>query len=133
MKKDTSIILIILAVALVLCCCLIIILGAVYYSFTKIQTAIPTIAANFPASPGGPTPTLFQITRQPVDQIPTETLKLLEGIVVPDNDRVDWGNPFELGNARGQIRGIAIGEKQCAGEWPALVAFGQRAERGADG
>ena len=86
MNKNTSLILIILAVALVLCCCLVVILGAVYYSFTKIQTAIPTFAASLPVSPSGPTPTLFQITRQPVDQIPTETLKLLEGIVVPDND-----------------------------------------------
>ena len=86
MNKNTSILLIILAVVLVLCCCLIIILSGVYYSFVKFGNIIPTIEANLPVTSDGSTPTPFEITRQPIDQIPTETLKQLEGIVVPEND-----------------------------------------------
>ncbi len=86
MNKNTSIFLIILAVVLVSCCCLIIILGGAYFSFLNIGKALPTLAANLPIPQNGPTPTPFEITRQPADQIPTENLKQLEAIDIPDND-----------------------------------------------
>ncbi len=86
MKKSTSIIAIIAAVILALCCCLVLILGGVFYSLTRIQKALPSLAANpFGATPT-PTPTLFQITRQPASQSPIDTIQLLEGIVVPKDD-----------------------------------------------
>ena len=86
MKKNTSILLIVLVSGLVLCCCLILILGGVYYSLLKLEKAIPTLAANLPIPSTGATSTPFEITRQPADQIPTETLKLLEQTIVPDNN-----------------------------------------------
>jgi immune inhibitor A len=86
MKKGLPVIIIVLVVVAILCCCLIVILGAAYYSFSKVQKALPTLAASLPILPGGATPTPFQIIRQPPDQIPLETLKLLEQIVVPEND-----------------------------------------------
>ena len=95
MKKDLPILPIILAIALVLCCCLIVILGGAYYSFLKIQKALPTLAANLPVLPDGPTPTPFTITRQPPDQIPTATLKLLEQTNVPDNDLAELACRFK--------------------------------------
>jgi hypothetical protein len=85
-KKNTSILPIIVAVILVLCCCLVLILSGIFYSFTRLEKTLPTLATNPLGFPNVPTPTLFEITRQPADQIPTETLKLLEGIVVPEND-----------------------------------------------
>ena len=86
MKKAIPILPFLLAVALVLCCCLILILGAFYYSFQRFGKLLPTISANLPFVPNGPTPTPFEITRQPANQIPTETLKLLERTVIPDFD-----------------------------------------------
>ena len=86
MKKNTSILLSILALILVFCCCLVLILSGGFYAFTRIEKSLPTFAANPLVSPNGPTPTPFEITRQPPDQIPTETLKLLEGIIVPKDD-----------------------------------------------
>jgi hypothetical protein len=94
-KKNTSILLIILAVVLVLCCCLIIILGGTYYSFLKLEKALPTLAASLPASSNGPTPTPFEITRQPANQIPTETLKLLEQIIIPENNLAELACRFK--------------------------------------
>ena len=86
MKKSSSFLPILVAIILALCCCLIIILGAVFYSFTRLAKTLPTLAANpFPVTIG-PTPTLFQVTRQPAGQIPAQTFKLLEGIAVPGND-----------------------------------------------
>lgn len=86
MIKTARVLPIILAVFLGLCCCLIIILSGAYYSFIKIEKALPTLAANLPVSTYGPTPSPFEITRQPAYQIPTETLKLLKSIIIPDNN-----------------------------------------------
>ena len=86
MKKNISILTIIVAVVLVLCCCLVLILSGAFYAFTRIEKSLPTLAANPSDSTISPTPTTFQITRQPAGQIPTESLKLLEGIVVPKDD-----------------------------------------------
>ena len=86
MKKNTSILPYIVAVILVFCCCLIVILGGVFYSLTRLQKTLPTLAAIPFGATSRPTPTLFQITRQPADQIPTDTLKVLEGITVPEDD-----------------------------------------------
>jgi immune inhibitor A len=95
MKKNTTIILIILSVLLVLCCCLVIILGGAYYSFLNIQKVFPTFAANLPAFSNDPTPTPFEITRQPPDQIPTETLKLLKETIIPDNSLTELACRFK--------------------------------------
>ncbi|MGD0752930.1 MAG: hypothetical protein ABSA23_16175 [Anaerolineales bacterium] len=86
MKKNTSILPIIVAVVLVLGCCLVLILSGVYYSFTRLGKVLPTLAAIPFGSTSSPTPTLFQITRQPAGQIPADTLKLIEGITVPEDD-----------------------------------------------
>ncbi|HVM72499.1 MAG TPA: hypothetical protein VMT91_12130 [Anaerolineales bacterium] len=62
------------------------ILGGAAYSISQIGKALPTLAV-FPFNPtSSPTPTLFQITKQPAGQIPTDTLKLLESIEVPKDD-----------------------------------------------
>jgi hypothetical protein len=86
MKKTTSIIHFIVAIILVLCCCLVLILGGVFYSLTRVQKELPTLAAIPFGATITPTPTPFQITRQPSNQIPTDTLKELEGIAVPEDD-----------------------------------------------
>jgi len=85
-KKNTSILPFIVAIILVLCCCLVLILGGVFYSLTRIEKALPSLAANPFGSTPTPSPTLFQVTRQPADQVPIDTLKLLEGIMVPQDD-----------------------------------------------
>jgi immune inhibitor A len=94
MNRNTSILLIILVVVLVLCCCLIIILGSAY-SFLKLEKALPTFAPNLPAASNGPTPTPFEITRQPADQIPIDTLEILEQTVIPDNSLTELACRFK--------------------------------------
>jgi immune inhibitor A len=94
-QKNTTIFVIILGAALVICCCMIIFLGGAYYSFLKLDKLLPTIAANIPASPNSPTETPFEITRQPIDQIPAETLKILKQIIIPDNDTVELACRFK--------------------------------------
>ena len=84
--KNISIIVIILFIFLVLCCCLIVLLGGVSYSILKLNNVVPTLSANLPFPSIGATPTPFDITRQPVDQTPTETLKILEQTIIPDNN-----------------------------------------------
>ena len=76
-----------LIVAFILCCVLFgLILGGIFYSFTRLENPSPPWQPIHSVPPDSPTPTLFQITRQPADQIPTDTLKLLEGIIVPEDD-----------------------------------------------
>jgi immune inhibitor A len=94
-KKSSSILLILLVAILALCCCLIVVLSGGFYAFYKLARVLPTIAAYTPIFPPGPTPTPFEITRQPVDQIPTETLKLLEQTIVPENDLADLACRFK--------------------------------------
>jgi immune inhibitor A len=86
MKKNTPIFLIILVAVLVLCCCSILILGGVYYSLSGLAKTLPTLVANPFNLPVESTPTPFEITRQSADKIPSETLKLLKGISLPEND-----------------------------------------------
>ena len=101
MKKITSILPFIVAIILVLCCCFVLILGGIFYSFMRLEKAPPTLAANplVPAitstlslNPLSPTysptstPSLFENTAQPAGQIQNDTLKVLEGIVVPEDD-----------------------------------------------
>ena len=86
MKKNASILPYIVAVILILCCCLIVILSGVFYSLTRLQKTLPTLAAIPFGATSSPTPTQFQITRQPAGQIPIDTLKLLEGITIPEDD-----------------------------------------------
>ena len=86
MVKNISIIIIILAGLLVLCCCLVVLLGGVSYSIIKLNNVLPTLSADLPFPVIGATPTPFEVTRQPVDQIPTETLKILEQTMIPENN-----------------------------------------------
>ncbi len=95
MKKSKPIFPILLAVILVLCCCLIIILGGAYYSFLILEKALPTLAANLPISSYGPTPTPFEITRQPADQIPTGTLQLLKQTNIPGDNLAELACRFK--------------------------------------
>ena len=95
MKKNTPILLIILAVVIVLCCCLIVVLGGVYYSLQKLEKVLPTLSANLPAVSNGLTPTPFEITRQQPDQIPTETLNLLEQTTIPNNNLAELACRFK--------------------------------------
>jgi hypothetical protein len=78
-------------ILLVLCCCCVIILvgglGGAYYISTQVTPSAlgitpVTPSANFDNS----TPTPVQITRVPVESISTETVKTLEGNIVPVND-----------------------------------------------
>ncbi len=93
--RNISIVLIILAVFLVLCCCLIVLLGGVSYSILKINNVLPTLSANLPDFSNGPTSTPFEITRQPADQIPTDTLKILDQTIIPDNNLADLACRFK--------------------------------------
>ena len=86
MKKSTSYLPIIIIVILVLCCCLILVLSGGIYAIYRFGKNLPTFGIYTPVINPGITPTPFQITRQPVDQIPTETLKLLDHTLVPEND-----------------------------------------------
>jgi hypothetical protein len=95
MKKYTSTLPIVLSVILVLCCCLILVLSGGGYALYKIGQTLPTIAAYTLAFPADPTATVFQIIRQPVDQIPTGTLKLLEQVVVPDSNLAELACRFK--------------------------------------
>jgi hypothetical protein len=94
-KTTASILIIVLTVVLVLCCCLILVLGGGVYAIYKLGETLPTIAAYTPAFTADPTPTFFQIIRQPVDQIPTETLELLEQTIIPDNDTAELACRFK--------------------------------------
>jgi immune inhibitor A len=86
MKKNNTL-LIVLSVALVLCCCVIVILGGAYYGLREFQKFLPTLAANItPYSPDPLTPTPFEITRQPAEDIPADTLTMLKQTVVPEAD-----------------------------------------------
>ena len=86
MNKNTSTIIIAASILLVLCCCLIVILSGTFYALSKIGKVLPTIAAYTPDFLNDPTPAPFEITRQPVDLIPTETLNLLKQTIIPGND-----------------------------------------------
>ncbi|MBE3038361.1 MAG: hypothetical protein IMZ62_06075, partial [Chloroflexi bacterium] len=83
MKKSSSTVLIIVGIVLVLCCCLIVILSGTFYAFYNIRKVLPTIAAYTPDFLNDPTPTPFEITRQPVDASNSSTQLLLEQSIVP--------------------------------------------------
>ena len=93
--KNISIIVIILAIFLVLCCCLIVLLGGVSYSILKFINVLPTLSANLPFPSIAATPTPFEITRQPVDQIPTESLNILEQTIIPENNLAELACHFK--------------------------------------
>jgi immune inhibitor A len=86
MKKPIIIIIIAGSIFLVLCCCLIVLLGGVSYIFNRISNVLPTIAFYPTIYINEATPTPFEITRQPVDSIPTETLNLLKNSNIPVSD-----------------------------------------------
>jgi hypothetical protein len=85
-NKSTITALILAGVVLVMCCCLIIIVSVVGLFAYQVRTIIPTIAAYTTIIPSDITPTPFEITRQPVDEGNSSTLRLLEQTIVPDRD-----------------------------------------------
>jgi hypothetical protein len=97
-KKPTSYLPLILVILLAFCCCLILVLSGVFYAAYRLGKVLPTIAVYTPnflpgTSPTPPTP--FEITRQPVDQIPTGTLNLLKQTNVPENDIAELACRFK--------------------------------------
>ncbi len=94
MRKNLTIP-IVLIVVLVLCCGVIVLLGGAGYALYKYGASLPTIFNITPNFYPGVTPTPFQITRQPPDQIPTETLKLLEQVLVPENNIAELACRFK--------------------------------------
>ena len=86
MKKSSSTVLIVVGILLALCCCLIVILSGMLFAIYNFGKALPTIAAYTPDFLNDPTPTPFEITRQPVDANNSSTLRLLEQSIVPDRD-----------------------------------------------
>jgi immune inhibitor A len=86
MKKNSSILPIILVITLILCCCVTLVIVGAYYGFSNLRKISPTLIQNPVFLSNTPTPTFFQITRQPQSQVPQETLNLLESIIVPEND-----------------------------------------------
>ncbi len=89
---------IIIIVLLILCCCCFIVLsgglGAAYYYINNVESsANPILPAQAPATPDANpfnfesmTPTPVVLTRVPVENISTDTLKILENSIVPIND-----------------------------------------------
>ena len=89
MKKSNTL-LIVLSVVLLLCCCVIVILGGAAYGLREFQKILPTLAFNItPFLTDTSTPTPFEITRQPVENIHTDTLTLLEQTDVPEANLLD--------------------------------------------
>lgn len=95
MQKAGLVLPIILIVVLVLCCCLLLILGGVFYSLSNFGNLIPTFESILPGPFFGPTPTPFEITREPVEQIPTGTINLLEQTIIPDNNLAELACHFK--------------------------------------
>ena len=86
MNKTAILVLITAGITLALCCCLVFALAAGIFTYKQIQHVIPTISAFQTIIPNDITPTPFEITRQPVDENNSSTLRLLEKIIIPDND-----------------------------------------------
>jgi immune inhibitor A len=94
MKTSAYILPIIVGIILILCCCLVVILGVAGYGLFQFGRILPTVAAYTPFFSDGITPTPFEITRQPADQISTETLNLLNNTIVPDNNLAEMACNF---------------------------------------
>ncbi len=95
MKKSTSFLPIFIIVLLGLCCCLIVVLSGAGFAIFKLGQSLPSLVRITPDFFPGETPTTYQITRQPADQIHTETLKQLEQVVVPENDLAELACKFK--------------------------------------
>jgi immune inhibitor A len=89
MQKPSSALPIILIIILVLCCCLIAVLAGGFYLLQRASDFLPTYLPYETFLSNGPTPTPFELTRQPVDEIPTGTVQLLENTIIPDRDYTD--------------------------------------------
>jgi len=89
MQKSSSTIPIVAAVLLVLCCCLIIAASGIYMVAYRLQDLLPTLMAYPRPAQYLPTPTFFEITRQPLGSSPADTLHLLEQTDIPINDYPD--------------------------------------------
>src|SRR5512140_3474018 len=95
MKKSTSFLPVFIIVLLVLCGCLILVLTGAGFAVLKFGQYLLSQARFTPNFQPGATSTPFQITRQPADQIQTETLNLLEQIIIPENDVAELACRFK--------------------------------------
>ena len=95
MKKSSSVIPVVIIVLLVLCCCLIVALGGAGFAIFKWAPSLPSLVRLTPNFIPGATPTTYQITGEPVNQIQTETLKQVEQVVVPENDLAELACRFK--------------------------------------
>ncbi len=84
--KNTNTGLIIAGIILLACLCLICTLSVTAVTVYEIGKALPSLEAYTTVFPDTSTPTPFEIIRQPVDEIPTETMDILKNMVVPGND-----------------------------------------------
>jgi hypothetical protein len=89
LDKSSKAISIITAAVLGLCCCTILILGVVYLAAGRAQNLLPRMIALATQVRGNPTPTPFEIARPPVNEVPEDTLNLLEQTLIPANDYAD--------------------------------------------
>lgn len=81
-KSGTNTTIIIIGVLLLLCCVCVIALGAAGYLFYQ---SVPTDITDFPIITDEPT-VQPEMTRPPVEDIPTDTLEILQNTIVPVND-----------------------------------------------
>ncbi|MEZ0395057.1 MAG: choice-of-anchor J domain-containing protein [Anaerolineales bacterium] len=87
MKKSSSTVPILIGLLLALCCCSILATAGLFYAFYQLGSEMATAAPPIPSTdPFGPTPTPFEMTRLPPEQVSAETLRLLQSIIVPLND-----------------------------------------------
>ncbi len=87
MKKSSSAVPILVGVLLALCCCLILVSIGVFYAFYQIGSNLATaMPPTTGADPFGPTPTPFEVTRLPSEEVSAETLLTLQRTIVPIAD-----------------------------------------------
>ncbi len=71
----------------ILCCCLVILAGAGVWVYQNGDALVNTIDENFSLNISTPTPSApIIVERPPVDEIPTDTLTILENTIVPANN-----------------------------------------------
>jgi hypothetical protein len=86
MNRSSAAIPIVLISLLALCCCLIVVLCAGFYALTRLSNSISLDPIFSPFQGFEPTPTLFELTRQPPDSAANETIEVLRRTVAPEND-----------------------------------------------
>ena len=86
-KSGNTVWIIVGSIILLLCCCVLILSasGVAVYEYLK---GIDPGFTQLPATPEEPTPTVV-VTRPPIEEIPMDTLQLLEQAEIPENDPYD--------------------------------------------